>query len=71
MPPKKDIHEKLVFCLKKWQSLKFFGNNFFQEHFVTKVSLYFWNLQKITNFLIPIMTNFKKKIVPLLLQSLT
>jgi hypothetical protein len=54
MPQKKVIHEKQVFCLKKMaKSLKFqfFGNNFFQVHFVTKVSLYFWNLQKITNFL--------------------
>ncbi len=30
-------------------------------HFVTKVSLHFWNQPKILNFLIPYMTYFKKK----------
>jgi hypothetical protein len=38
-----------------------FGKNFFYVHFVTKVSLYFWNLRKKTDILIPILTYSKKK----------
>jgi hypothetical protein len=50
----------------------FFGNNFFWVHFVTKVSLHFWNQRKNTDILIPILAYFeRKKCLTLYSESLT
>ena len=46
------------------------ANIFFQVHFVTKVSLHFWNQHEILHLLIPIMTSFKKIFFCLLLSEL-
>jgi hypothetical protein len=61
MPPKKVIIKKLNSKFAKSHFFSFFNFNFFLEHFVTKVSLHFWNQHKILDFLIPYMTYFKKK----------
>jgi hypothetical protein len=56
------------------KSLKnlFFGNNFFWVHFVTKVSLHFWNQRKNADLLLPILAYFeKKKNLTLYSESLT
>jgi hypothetical protein len=39
--------------MKNWKNSQIdisFWNNFFRVHFVTKVSLQFWNLRKILHF---------------------
>jgi hypothetical protein len=56
---------KMAKCLK----VGFSGITFFWVHFVTKLSLYFWNLRKKTDLLIPIMTYFEKKNFGPLLQK--
>ncbi len=61
MPPKKVKIEKLFSKFAKSHFFYVFNFNFFWGHFVTKVSLHFWNQHKIFNFLIPYMTYFKKK----------
>ena len=47
--------------MAEFKNLLFFGNNFFEVHLVTKLQPYFWNLHKITDFLIPIKSNFERK----------
>ena len=52
------ISKKLLFYSKK---LLFFGNISYQVHFVTKLRPHFWNLRKITDFLIPIKSYFERE----------
>jgi hypothetical protein len=40
---------------------RLFWNYSFREHFVTKISLPFWNQRKKSDFLIPDMTHFEKE----------
>ncbi len=61
MPPKKVKIKKLNSKFAKSHFFPFFNFNSFGGHFVTKVSLHFWNQHKILDFLIPYMTYFKKK----------
>ncbi len=61
MPPKKVKIKKLFSKFAKSHFFSFFNFNFFWGHFVTKVSLHFWNQHKIPDFLMPYMTYFKKK----------
>jgi hypothetical protein len=57
--PKK--HAKLGLIQEKYQFSMIFRNNFFLVHFVTKASLYFWNLRKNLRLLIPIKSTVWKK----------
>ncbi len=61
MPLKKVKIKKLNSKFAKSHFFSFFNFNFFWEHFVTKVSLDFWNQHEILDFLIPYMTYFKIK----------
>ncbi len=61
MPPQKVIIKKLFSNFAKSHFFSIFNYNFFGGHFVTKVSLHFWNQHKILDFLMPYMTYFKKK----------
>ena len=61
---KRVISKKLLFSSnngKKSKNLLFFGNISFQVHFVTKLRPHFWNLRKITDFLISIKSYFERK----------
>ena len=52
---------KPVFSPQKIAKLKYFVV-YFLVHFVTKLCRHFRNLLKITHFILPVMTYFKKKI---------
>jgi hypothetical protein len=52
---------KKLFYILPSPIFSFFNVNFFGGHFVTRVSLCFWNQHKILDFVIPNMTYFKEK----------